>query len=154
MTGSRTRNYFSAAQGFAIYTPGGTGTPDAKVINADGSYQTTSGTTIIDSSGFSYKTVAAITASTTHTQAGATPITAQMNSVTTANASDAVVLPASKVGLVIEITNVSTNAGVVYGNGSDTINGTAGATGVAYAASKTLTCRCYTAGAWVTTLSN
>lgn len=95
-----------------------------------------------------------ITASTTHTQAGATAITTDMVYVTTSNASDAVVLPVAVAGRKIEIVNASANAGVVYGNGSDTINGTAGATGVAYAASKTLTCRCFTAGAWVTVLSN
>jgi hypothetical protein len=69
---------------------------------------------------------ASITAGTTHTQAAATPITTMMAAVTVANASDGVVLPPAVPGLQIEIANLSTNAGTLYGNGTDTVNGTAG----------------------------
>lgn len=102
----------------------------------------------------------AITAGTTQTQAGATPITTDIVQVTTGNASDGVILPAlsaSQVGRTIRIINASANAGVVYCPGTtstNTIDGTAGATGVAYAASKMLTLVAVSATAWVSTLSN
>jgi hypothetical protein len=102
--------------------------------------------------------VAAITAGTTQTQAGATAITTDVAYVTTGNASDGVRLPLiSKVGQRIQIINASANAGVVYGTGTtstNTIDGTAGATGVAYAASKTLFLIAVSSTAWVSTLSN
>ena len=103
---------------------------------------------------------AAITAGTTQTQAGATAITTNIVQVTTANASDGVILPALSTALIgtqIRLINASANAGVVYCPGAtttNTINGTAGATGVAYAASKTLFLVAVSATAWVSVLSN
>jgi hypothetical protein len=101
-----------------------------------------------------------ITAGTTQTQAGATAITTPIVVVTTGNASDGVILPAlsaSLIGSRVQLINASANAGVVYCPGTtstNTINGTAGATGVAYAASKTLFLVAVSATAWVSTLSN
>lgn len=115
---------------------------------------------ISSATGLNQSSFAALTAGTTQTQAGATLIATQMVQVTTANASDGLRLPPLSTALIgtrIEIINASANAGVLYGSGTtstNTINGTAGATGVAYAASKTLTVRAVSATAWVTTLSN
>lgn len=115
---------------------------------------------VSSTSGLSQSSFANITAGTTQTQAGATAITTSIVRVTTANASDGVILPAlstALIGTTIRIINASVNAGVVYCPGAtstNTINGTAGATGVAYAASKMLTCVAVSATAWVTTLSN
>jgi len=112
------------------------------------------------SSGTMMNSFAAITAGTTQTQAGATAITTDIVQVTTGNASDGLRLPAlttAMIGRTIRIINASANAGVLYGTGTtstNTINGTAGATGVAYAASKMLTVVAVSATAWVTTLSN
>ena len=110
--------------------------------------------------GLTQKSVAAITAGTTQTQAGATPITTSIAYVTTGNASDGVILPAlstALIGTTITLINASAVAGKVYCPGAtstNTINGTAGATGVAYAASKTLFLVAVSATAWVSTLSN
>jgi hypothetical protein len=101
-----------------------------------------------------------ITAGTVQTQAGATPITSSIVVVTTGNASDGIILPAlsaSLIGLRVQVINSSAAAGVIYATGAtstNTINGTAGATGVAYAASKTLFLVAVSATAWVSTLSN
>lgn len=110
--------------------------------------------------GFNKTAVTNITAGTTHTQAGATPITSGIVVVTTANASDGIILPAlstALIGLRVQVINSSANAGVIFCPGAtntNTINGTAGATGVAYAASKTLFLVAISATAWVSTLSN
>ncbi len=114
----------------------------------------------LTSSGTFMQSFAAITAGTTQTQAGATAITTDIVQVTTGNASDGLRLPALTTGMIgrtIRIINASANAGVLYGTGTtstNTINGTAGATGVAYAASKMITVVAVSATAWVSTLSN
>lgn len=124
-----------------------------------GSVTITSGT-LKHTAGLSSGSLAAITAGTTQTQAGATPIVTNTVYVTTANASDGVILPALSTALIgtqVRIINASVNAGVVYCPGAtstNTINGTAGATGVAYAASKTLNLTAVSATAWVSNLSN
>jgi hypothetical protein len=93
----------------------------------------------------------AITASTTHTQAGATPITTMQAAVTVNNASDSVILPPSAPGLQIDVANLSASlAGQIYASGSDTINGTAGSTGIALAANAVTLFFCFQAGKWLT----
>lgn len=79
-----------------------------------------------------------ITAGTTRTQGGATVLAKRINSVDTSTAptagtvlGDGVVLPASVAGSEFIVINSTANLIQLYGNGSDTINGTAGATGVA-----------------------
>lgn len=57
-------------------------------------------------------------------------LTKDINNVTTAAASTGVTLPAGVVGEEIIVVNAGANAIQVYGNGSDTIDGVAGATGV------------------------
>lgn len=78
-----------------------------------------------------------ITAGTTRTQAGATVLTAGMNRVDTSTApsagstlGDGVALPAAVGGQQVVVINNTANPIQVYPNGSDTLNGVAGATGV------------------------
>ncbi len=110
--------------------------------------------------GFNQFGVTQITAGTVQTQAGATAITSGIVQVTTGVAGDGVILPAlsaALIGMRVQVINSSANAGVIYCPGltsTNTINGTAGATGVAYAASKTLFLVAVSATAWVSTLSN
>jgi hypothetical protein len=91
------------------------------------------------------------TASTTHTQAGATPITTMMAAVTVNNASDATILSAAVPGLQMSVANLSaTLAGQMYANGTDTINGTAGSTGVSLTANAVTIYFCIQSGKWLT----
>jgi hypothetical protein len=71
--------------------------------------------------------------------------------VTVNNASDAVRLPPSAPGLEITVANLSaTNAGQIYASGSDTINGTAGSTGIALTANAVTIFFCIQSGKWLT----
>lgn len=65
------------------------------------------------------------------TRADALQLKSQVNVVATANASTGVILPVGEIGMVVTVFNNGANAIVVYANGSETIDGTAGATGVA-----------------------
>ena len=100
-----------------------------------------------------YSTEDSITASTTHTQAGAYQLTAQVSRVATvASTGDAVGLPTAAVGKQLTVINAGANAMQVYGNAvttTDTINGTAGATGISQPAGSEYTYDCTTSGAWV-----
>ena len=64
-------------------------------------------------------------------RADALALTKQVNRITTAAASTGVVLPAAAAGVAIVVFNDGANPVQVYAPGSDTIDGTAGATGVA-----------------------
>lgn len=64
------------------------------------------------------------------TRADALALTAQVNNVTTAAASTGVILPAGVTGDIIILENAGANLIQVYADGSDTIDGVAGATGV------------------------
>lgn len=98
---------------------------------------------------------AGIIAGTTRTQAGATVLTREVNRVDTSTApgagstlGDGVALMASVVGLDIVVTNNTANPIQVYGNGSDTINGVAGATGVPVPPGDVAAFVCGATGAW------
>jgi hypothetical protein len=66
---------------------------------------------------------AAVTAGTTQTQAGATPLTGAINYVTTGNASDGVLLPSGyAVGDMVIVVNSSANALNVYPGTGGKIN--------------------------------
>lgn len=67
---------------------------------------------------------------------------------TVANANDSVVLPIAKVGLRVEVTNSGGASAQIFANGTDTINGTAGATGVALANTATALYICTKNGVW------
>lgn len=87
-------------------------------------------------------------------KSGATPLTGDINIVTTvATAADSVLLPTSVAGMVVYVSNTSANAMQVFGAGTDTINGVATGTGVSQAAGKTAVYVCATAGAWFRILS-
>ena len=82
-------------------------------------------------------------------RAAAVPIIGMITRVTTvATAADSVVLPTAVPGLDLTIINAGANAMQVFGNGSDTIDGTAGATGVSQAAGKTVQYLSTASGAW------
>jgi hypothetical protein len=82
-------------------------------------------------------------------RASAVPIVAMITRVTTvASAADSVVLPAAVPGLELTIINAGANAAQVFASGSDTIDGTAGATGVSQAAAKTVQYLSTAAGTW------
>ncbi len=73
------------------------------------------------------------------------------NVVTTvATAGDSVVLPSAVAGSVVYMLNAdSADAVKVYAKSLDTINGTAGATGVSYAAAKRVLFIAVTNGVWI-----
>jgi hypothetical protein len=85
-------------------------------------------------------------------QAGAVPLTAMINRVTTvATAADSVSLPTAVPGLTVTVINAAAaNAMQVFAalGSSDTIDGVAGATGYAQAAGKTVEYLSTAAGAW------
>jgi hypothetical protein len=90
------------------------------------------------------KAYVAVTAGTTQTFAGATPLLGDVCSVTTGVAQDGIILPQGAAGLVLFVKNVSALAAKVYVPNGGTLDGTAGATGVAsgLAASKTSVFAC------------
>lgn len=93
-----------------------------------------------------------ITASTTHTQAGATPIDSMFVSVTVNNVGDAVTLPDVTFfpggALIICVQNTSINAMQVFAAGTNTINGQAGATGLSQMGNSIVYYQCTKAGQW------
>lgn len=96
-----------------------------------------------------------ITAGTTRTQAGATALTKEVSRVDTSTAptagstlGDGVVLMASVAGLDATVINNTANIIQVYGNGTDSINGVAGATGVPIPPGDVAQFECSIAGDW------
>lgn len=86
-----------------------------------------------------FTSVVAKTAGTTQTQAGATLITSTVTLGTTGTANDGYLLPPMVADRIIIINNLSANAGKVYANGTETLNGIAGNAGsTALTASKAL----------------
>ncbi len=87
----------------------------------------------VSSSGYYLSSVgAALTAAGTD-RATALQLAAEINNIATAAASTGVVLPVGVIGMRILVINNGANAIQVYASGSETINGTAGATGVSLA---------------------
>lgn len=77
-----------------------------------------------------------------------------VNEITTAaSGGDSVVLPKAAVGLVVFVANAGASSVQVFGNGSDTINGTAGAMGVAQANGKSALYVAADEGQWYRILS-
>jgi hypothetical protein len=76
------------------------------------------------------------------------------NSVTTvASGADSVILPSAVAGSVVFVANAGASAMQVFGNGSDTINGTAGATGISVANAKRILFVAVTNGVWFSLLT-
>jgi hypothetical protein len=88
-------------------------------------------------------------------RSAATPLlSGGFNTVATvATATDSVVLPPAVQGMEIFVQNDGVAAMQVFANGADTINGTAGATGVAHAAGKLAIYVCHADGKWLRLLS-
>lgn len=80
-----------------------------------------------------------------------TPVfNAAYNEVTTVvTAADSFVLPIAKVGLSITAANLGAASMQVFGNGTDTISGTAGSVGVAHAVNAVVEYNCRKNGVWV-----
>lgn len=74
-----------------------------------------------------------ITATPSGTQSNSLLLTTPLNRITTAAAGSGVLLPPAIRGMEVVIDNNGANAVQVFASGTDTINGTAGATGVALA---------------------
>lgn len=72
-----------------------------------------------------------ITATPGATQGTALLLTAPLNRITTAAVGSGVLLPPAIRGMEVVITNDGANTTQVFASGTDTINGTAGSTGVA-----------------------
>jgi hypothetical protein len=93
-----------------------------------------------------------ITATPAATQGTALLLTTPLNRITTAAAGSGVLLPPAIRGMEVVIDNNGANATQVFGSGTDTINGTAGATGVALAVDTVgpTIYFCFSNGAWRT----
>jgi len=74
---------------------------------------------------------------------------ANVNITAVATAADGVLLPPAKAGMVISIVNSdAADAAQIFASGTDTINATAGATGVSLAAAAAVILRCVKDGNW------
>ena len=91
----------------------------------------------------------AITATASGTQTNSYVITAPISRITTVTTTaDGVTLGPSKAGQTKTIINSGANSATVFASGTDTINGTAGATGVAQAAAAVTIYFCPVQGSW------
>ena len=82
-------------------------------------------------------------------QANATPLTSEVNRITTvASANDSVILPASQPGLTLMVINHAANSVQVFGAGTDTIDDIVAATGVTQSNGSVVFYTCATQGAW------
>jgi len=91
----------------------------------------------------------ALTAHSGGGQTSALALTHDVNRVTTVAASgDSVKLPASAPGLKVWVINSGANPMQVFGNGTDTINGVASATGVSQLPGGVCLYECSVAGSW------
>lgn len=91
-----------------------------------------------------------VTATPSGTQATSLLLSAaNVNIAVVATAADGVKLPPAKVGMEISIVNSdAADAAQIFASGSDTINATAGATGVSLAAGAAAIFRCIKDGNW------
>lgn len=116
------------------------------------SKQLVSGTRMNELSGMLSSFVGSIAALAGGAQAGSPVLNAAFNEITTVtSASDSVQLPIAQVGLRVCVTNSGAgNSLQIFGNQSntDTINGTAGATGVALAQNAVALFVCTKIGVW------
>lgn len=90
----------------------------------------------------------ALTAAGT-TRTDALVLAKEINNVTTAAAGTGVVLPAGVAGMKITVYNNGANLIKVYGNGSDTIDGTAGSTGVSLTNALRCDYQCVATNTWL-----
>lgn len=101
-----------------------------------------------------WQTNTGITALAGGSRTGAPVLVLGSNEVTTvASGADSVVLPVAVPGSVVFVVNAGANALQLFANGSDTINGTAGATGISVANAKRIMCVAAAVGQWYTILT-
>ena len=125
-------------------------------VEAGGALQL-NGSTVIGAGQYLIESNAsAITAGTTRTRAGATALAGEISRIDTSTAptagtalGDGVVLPASAGGMDMFVWNNTANLVQLYANGTDTINGVAGATGVIMPPNSAYLIACGAAGAWI-----
>lgn len=104
---------------------------------------------LYDGSAWIYRTSAELTASTTQSQAGGTPISAEVNLLSTvANANDAVTLPPGKAGDHILIYNNSGTAAQLYPASGERIDGVAVNGGRSLGGNATYDLWCVKDGIW------
>lgn len=100
------------------------------------------------------KNATGFTAQADGTKANATVLGYGLSNVTTvAGAADSVLLPAAVAGAICILVNNGANAMQVFGQGTDTINGVATATGVSQTNALTALYVCTVDGAWMRLLS-
>lgn len=93
-----------------------------------------------------------LTASGTN-QGTALALTKNINNVTTVASSTGVALPAPVAGMKVVVINAGANTLAIYGHGSDTIDGTAGATGTTLSvAHRIATFYAVSSSAWISSL--
>lgn len=101
---------------------------------------------------FGYPTTASensITATPSGTQLNSYSITAPLNRITTVTTTaDGVLLPVSKAGKTIVVINSGGASATVFASGTDTINGTAGSTGVSQVNNAVTIYYCPVMGSW------
>lgn len=104
-----------------------------------------------------FQTVSASNTLTAHaggTQAAGLQLVSAVNNVTTvATAGDSVLLPAAAAGMIVTVTNNGVASMQVYGNGTDTINSIATATGVPQLPGQTVVYTSVAAGNWLTNVN-
>ena len=98
----------------------------------------------------SWTSTQVVTATPAGTQANSVLLNAaNINITVVATANDGVKLPPAKAGMEISIVNSdAADAAQIFASGSDTINATAGATGVSLAAGGAIILRCIKDGNW------
>ena len=110
---------------------------------------TTVTATSVSSSGINSLSVAnALTAVGTD-RATSLVLSKEVNNITTAGAGTGATLPAAVVGNVVIVFNAGANAIKVYGNGTDTIDGAAAATGVTLTNAKRCAFVCVAANTFI-----
>lgn len=101
-----------------------------------------------------WQTNTGITALAGGGRTGAPVLVLGSNEVTTvASGADSVVLPVAVPGSVVFVVNAGASALQLFANGSDTIDGTAGATGISVANAKRIMCVAADVGQWYTILT-
>lgn len=105
----------------------------------------------LQTSGFTEGSVsAALTAHAGGGKAGALPLPSQFNYLgTVATAADSALMPAALAGRTCYVFNGGAAAAQLFGQGTDTIDGVATATGVPLTNAKRALFVCFVTGAWV-----
>lgn len=118
-----------------------------------GSTTITAGTNLVATAYYLRSVGTALTAAGT-TRADALQLAKEINNVTTTASGTGVILPTGQVGMQVRVYNNGANTLAVYANGSETINGTAGSTGVTQATTK-VSDYCFTAAnTWISVALN